>query len=287
MSRITRDELNIISRYICEVSGIYLDNSKAYLVETRLKSLLRETGSGTYYDLYRKAKSDKTCALEKKIIDAICTPETMFFRDNSPFELLKKKLLPELVARKSSSNFPANIRIWSAGCSTGQELYSIAMILRESLADSAKFRISLLGTDISDAAVSCASSGEYSQVTVERGLPPEKLAVYFRKNSKKWRIREDIRAMCTFRNHNLMDSFEGLGRFDIVFCRNVAIYFQKEDKAAVFKKIGDILEPDGFLIIGSSEAISGANSLFEPVTHSNVIFYRLKKTSPNQNNRAL
>lgn len=278
MNRITPDEMKIVSKYIYDISGIWLDSSKAYLVETRLKGLLRENESDSYYDLYRKAKADTSHTLERKIIDAICTPETMFFRDNSPFELLRTIILPELVARKTSqpSYFPASLRIWSAGCSTGQELYSIAMVLRECVMNPEKFNISLLGTDISNAAVSRASSGEYSQITVERGLPADKLAKFFMKNNQNWKIKEDIRSMCAFRKHNLMNSFDGLGRFDIVFCRNVAIYFQKKDKAAIFDKIGDILEPDGYLIVGSSESITGVNSRFEPVTHSNMIFYRLK-----------
>ncbi len=279
MKKITSDELKIIARYIYDISGIYLDQSKAYLVETRLNSLMKETESVSYHELYHKAKTDLTCALEGKIIDAICTQETMFFRDNSPFELLRARILPELIARKSSqpSFFPASIRIWSAGCSTGQEIYSIAILLKEFLLNPLKFNIRLMGTDISNSAISCSLSGEYSQVTVERGLPKDKLDRYFMQSGQKWKIKDDIRSMCTFRKLNLMDSFDGLGSFDIVFCRNVAIYFQQNDKVILFNKLADILEPGGYLIIGSSESISGINSRFEPVTHLNMIFYQLKK----------
>lgn len=279
MEKITPDELKIIVRYIHDISGIYLDQSKAYLLETRLKHLMKETGSASYHELYHKAKFDHTCTLERKIIDAICTQETMFFRDNSPFELLKTIILPELIARKSSQSsfFPSNIRIWSAACSTGQEIYSIAIVLKELLINSLKYNIHLLGTDISDFAISNSLSGEYSQVVIERGLPKDKLDKYFVQNGQNWKIRDDIRSMCVFKKHNLMDSFSGLGSFDIVFCRNVAIYFNQQDKVAVFNKIADILEPGGYLIIGSSESISGINSKFEPVTHSNMIFYQLKK----------
>ncbi len=279
MKKITPDELKIISRYIYDISGIHLDQSKAYLVETRLKHLMTETGSLSYHELYHKAKSDTTRTLEKKIINAICTQETMFFRDNSPFELLRTRILPELTARKlkQPSFFPANIRIWSAGCSTGQEIYSIAIVLKEFLINPMKFNIRLLGTDISDSAISDAVSGEYSQIVVERGLPKDKLDKYFKQSGQKWKVRDDIRAMCTFRRHNLMDSFNSLGSFDIVFCRNVAIYFHHNDKAMLFDKLADILEPCGYLIIGSSESVSGISSRFEPVTHSNMIFYQLKK----------
>jgi len=279
MQRITSDELKIFLRYIYDISGIFLDQSKAYLVETRLKSLMKETKSVSYHELCHKAKSDLTCALERKIIDAICTQETMFFRDNSPFTLLRTRILPELVARKASQPtfFPASIRIWSAACSTGQEIYSIAIVLKEFLLNPSKFNIRLLGTDISDSAISGALSGEYSQMTVERGLSRDKRNKYLFKNGQKWKIRDNIRSICTFRKHNLMDSFSGLGRFDIVFCRNVAIYFRQKDKVILFNKLADILEPGGYLIIGSSESVSAISSRFEPVIHSNMIFYQLKK----------
>ncbi len=280
MGKITSDEFNIIAGYIYNISGIFLDQSKTYLIETRLKHLVRETGSVSYYELCHKAKFDPThSTLEGKIIDAICTQETLFFRDNSPFELLRSRILPELIARKSSRStfLPANIRIWSAACSTGQETYSIAIVLNEFLLDRSKFNIRLMGTDISDFAIAGALSGEYSQAAVERGLPRDKLNRYFMKNEQGWKIRDDIRSMCTFRKHNLMGPFNGLGIFDIVFCRNVAIYFQQKDKETLFNKLAEIIEPGGYLIIGSSESISGINSRFEPVTHSNMIFYQLKK----------
>ena len=278
MKNITSDELKIISGYIYKISGIYIDRSKAYLIETRLKHIIEETESLSYRELYHKAKSDYTCEIERKIIDAICTRETMFFRDNSPFELLKTRILPELIARKAASPsfFPISIRIWSAGCSTGQELYSIAIVLKEFLSNPIKFNIKLLGTDISDAAISEALSGEYSQAILERGLPEDKLK-YFKQSGQKWKIRDNIRSMCTFKKHNLMNSFNKLGSFDLVFCRNVSIYFQQSDKIKLFNKFADILEPGGYIIIGSSESLAGVTSKFEPVIHSNKIFYQLKK----------
>ncbi|MEE4359533.1 MAG: protein-glutamate O-methyltransferase CheR [Desulfococcaceae bacterium] len=279
MIKISPGELKMIAGYIYDISGIYLDQSKTYLVETRLKQLVRESGSASYHELCRKAKSDSTSSLESKIIDAICTQETMFFRDNSPFELLKSRILPELIGRKDAqaSAFPPGIRIWSAGCSTGQEIYSIAMVLREFLPNPAKYNIRLLGTDISDFAVSAAASGEYSRAAVERGLSEDKLTRYFVQKGEKWKVRDDIRSMCSFRKLNLMKPLNGLGSFDIVFCRNVAIYFQQKDKIMLFNRIADILEPGAYLIIGSSESISGFSSRFEAVSHLNMIYYRLKE----------
>ncbi len=281
MTPITADELKLMTRYIYEISGIHLDASKSYLIETRLKGLMKASGTASYYQLYRKAKADAKGVLKGKIIDAVGTQETMFFRDRLPFELLENRLLPELIKRKGavSNGAPATVRIWSAGCSTGQELYSIAMVLKASGVSPPKFDVRLLGTDISESALSGARSGEYSQVLVERGLPKEKLTTYFNWNGRKWRIRDDIRSLCTFRKHNLMEPLRGLGRFDIVFCRNVAIYFRPRDKAALFDKLATVLDPDGRLIIGSSESISGTTSKFEPVTRSSTVFYQLKNSA--------
>ncbi|MDM8524226.1 protein-glutamate O-methyltransferase CheR [Desulfococcaceae bacterium HSG8] len=277
MKKITPNEFTTIARYIYDISGIYLDQTKAYLIETRLKGILKEIGADSYQELYHRAKSDITRALEMKIINAISTQETMFFRDNSPFEIIRTMILPELVERKMSqpSLFPANIRIWSAACSTGQETYSIAIVLKELLSNPSKFNIRLLGTDISESAIACASCGEYNQLAVERGLPKDKLDKYFTQNGLKWKVKDDISAMCAFKRHNLMDSFSSLGRFDIVLCRNVAIYFAQEDKVRLFNKLADILEPGGYLIVGSSESVTGITSRFEARMNLKMIFYQL------------
>lgn len=277
MKRITSEEFTALSRFIYEKSGIYLDSSKTYLVETRLQRLLKETGCDSFDALYRKARSDAAGVMEDQLIDAICTRETLFFRDNSPFELLRRKILPDLIARKTATDSlsPARLNIWSAGCSTGQEIYSIAIVIRECLPNPNRFQIRLMGTDISDTALAGARSGEYSQVTVERGLPADKLNRYFTRNGGAWRVRDDIRRMCAFRKHNLMAPFDGLGRFDIVFCRNVAIYFKPEDKEKLFDKLANALEPGGCLIIGSSESLSGMKSRFRTVAESNMIYYQV------------
>lgn len=274
--RVTPEEFQALARYIEAVSGIYLDPSKTYLVETRLHGLMKETGAQSFGELHRRIRSDAGGGLREKLIDAICTRETLFFRDKSPFELLKRHILPELAARKTgaASGSPPSLAIWSAGCSTGQELYSIAIVIKESLPNANRFQIRLLGTDISATALAEARSGEFRPITVERGLPAELRERYFRRSGENWRVREDIRRMCDFRKHNLMDSFMGLGRFDVVFCRNVAIYFQPKSKAALFDKLAGALEPPGYLLIGSSESLSGVSAKFSPVTESNMIFYR-------------
>ncbi len=278
MKKITPEEVKLISGYIHGVSGISLDQSKAYLFETRLGTLLEELNCSSFRDLYFKAMGDKGKVIEKKIIDAISTNETLFFRDNSPFEMLKHKIIPDLIDSRmpKSSILPTNLKIWSAACSTGQEVYSIAIILKELLPDMKKFNIQLLGTDISDTAVKQASYGKYNKFEIERGLSSGILNKHFTSEGNSWKISDEIRAMASFRKINLMLPFSALGKFDIIFCRNVAIYFTLKDRKKLFDKIGDKLEPGGFLLIGSTESLTGISTKFEPKRHMRSIFYQLK-----------
>ena len=278
MLKITSSELKVIAQYIYDISGIFLDASKAYLFETRLSSIAEEHGCTSYQDLYTKAKRDLKKSIERKIIDAISTNETLFFRDKGPFELLQHKILPELIDKRtpSSPNLKTNIKIWSAASSTGQELYSIAIIIRELIADPARYNINLLGTDISDTAVSQASYGKYNKFEIERGLPQKQLQRYFTLFGDSWKIKDEIRAMVNFKKLNLMLPFSALGKFDIIFCRNVAIYFTLPDRKKLFDKIADSLADDGFLVIGSTESLTGVCPRFIPKKHLKSIFYQKK-----------
>ncbi len=279
MPKITPEEFKLISRYVYDISGISLDHSKAYLLETRFGPLLQEMGCASFKELHHKAKNDPGKSIERKIIDAISTNETLFFRDTGPFEVLQHKILPDLIDRRttgSSGNLPTSIRIWSAASATGQEVYSICIVLKELLSNTKKYNIRLLGTDISDAAIAQASRGQYNKFEIERGLPRDKLQKYFTAHGDTWKIRDEIRAMATFRKFNLMHPFGALGKFDIVFCRNVAIYFALEDRKMLFNRIADVLAPDGYLIIGSTESLTGICPEFSPQRHIRSIFYQLK-----------
>jgi len=278
MLKISSDEIKLITKYIYEISGIYLDESKKYLLETRLNSIAEEQGCNSYQDFLKKAKADASKSIERKIIDAISTNETLFFRDSGPFQLLQHKIFPELIDARSSRtpSLKTNLKIWSAASSTGQELYSVAIVLQELLGDLSKYSIKLLGTDISDAAVSQASSGKFNKFEIERGLARDKLTKYFTMAGQTWKINDQIRAMANFRKFNLMTPFTGLGKFDIILCRNVAIYFTLEDRKKLFNKIADVLEPDGYLIIGSTESLTGICPRFIPKRHLRSIFYQLK-----------
>ncbi len=277
--KIKPDEIDLLSRYIYSLSGIYIDKTKAYLLETRLGKLLDENGCQSYSELYHKAKSDPTKAIEKQLVDAMTTNETLFFRDNGPFELLRHKLIPEIIDKRSNRKTPAGkipIRIWSAACSTGQEVISIAIVLKELLIDLRKYEIKLLGTDISDSAIKQASYGLYNKFEIERGVTNDRLRKYFIPMGANWKIKDEIRAMATYKKMNLMQPFSGLGKFDIIFCRNVAIYFTPEDRKKLFNRIADVLEKDGYLIIGSTESLTGVCPRFVPKKHLKSIFYQLR-----------
>ena len=279
MLKITPAELKSVGKYIHDISGIYLDPSKSYLFETRLGSIVDEHGCSSYEELHQKSKRDATKRIERQIIDAISTNETLFFRDSSPFELLKNKILPEMIDKRapSSPRLKTNIKIWSAAASTGQELYSVAMTIRDLLAgqmDSYNFR--LLGTDISDSAIKQASYGKYNKFEIERGLPKPTLQKHFTLFGDSWKVKDELRAMVNFRKLNLMLPFTGLGKHDIILCRNVAIYFTLQDRKKLFNKLADCLADDGYLIIGSTESLTGVCSRFVPKRHLRSIFYQKK-----------
>jgi chemotaxis protein methyltransferase CheR len=279
MIKITTDDIKEISKYILDISGIHLSESKAYLIETRLGDIIKEYGCSSYRELCIKAKTDSRKTIENRIIDAISTNETLFFRDTGPFEVLQHKILPDLIDKrteKSSGLLPIPIRIWSAACSTGQEVYSIAIVLKELLADLKKYNVKLLGTDISDSAIGQASYGTYNKFEIERGLSKDKLQKYFIPNGGNWKISDEIRTMVSFAKRNILKPLAGLGKVDIIFCRNVAIYFNLEDRKKLFENLAGVLEPDGFLIIGSTESLTGICSLFEPKRYLRTIYYQLK-----------
>jgi chemotaxis protein methyltransferase CheR len=279
MIKVTTDDIKAMSKYILDISGIDLDESKAYLIETRLGGLIKEYQCSSYRELCSKAKTDSNKTIENRIIDAISTNETLFFRDAGPFEVLQHKILPDLVDRrteKSSGLLPIPIRIWSAACSTGQEVYSIAIVLKELLSDLKEYNVKLLGTDISDSAIGQASYGTYNKFEIERGLSKETLQKYFISNGGNWKISDEIRAMVSFTKRNILKPFVGLGKLDIIFCRNVAIYFNLEERKKLFENIADVLEPDGFLIIGSTESLTGICTIFEPKRYLRTIYYQLK-----------
>jgi chemotaxis protein methyltransferase CheR len=277
--RLQPGEHKSLAQYVYSLCAIALDESKGYLIEGRLAGLVQETGCGSFSGLLERAKSDSSRALERRIVDAITTNETLFFRDNAPFDLLRHKIIPEVIDRRARTG-AARIRIWSAACSTGQELYSIAILLKEMLGDPDRYGVHLLGTDISDDAVARASRGLFSPVEISRGLSEAQRTRYFVPVAGRWQIRDEIRAMASFKKLNLMADLSTLGRFDVIFCRNVAIYFTERDRISLFGRIERALEPGGCLVIGAMESLNGICPQFESKRHLRSVFYQVRTGLP-------
>ncbi len=277
MLKITPGELTEIAKYINDLTGIVLDQSKAYLIESRLGPLAEELGCANYKELQQKAQRDPRRIIQNRIIDAITTNETFFFRDNNPFELLRHKVFPDIFDRIMAQRSPfKRLKIWSAACSTGQEVYSIAVILRELLPDVDKWNIRILGTDISDAAIAQASYGRYNRTEISRGLNPNQLNKYFTQDGNQWRIRDELRSMAYFKKQNLLQPFVGMEKFDLILCRNVAIYFSPENRKMLFNRLANQLNPKGILIIGASESLLGITDRFVRKDYMRSVFYELK-----------
>jgi chemotaxis protein methyltransferase CheR len=282
--KISPEELRVFSQHIHGISGISLDASKGYLLESRLGPMLSDHKCASFSELFAHIRGDITRKLERRLLDLITTGETSFFRDQTPFELLQHKVLPDLIDRRTRAFGPTRtvpLRIWSAACSTGQELYSIAILLRELLGSASRFDIRLLGTDISDQAVAAASRGEFNRVEIERGLPPEKLSRYFTlQGESTWKIRDELRGLATFRTFNLFSDLLALGRFDIVLCRNVAIYFTEKDRRDLFNRIERVLEPDGVLMIGATESLTGLCPQYASHRYMRSVYYQVARGNP-------
>ncbi len=275
--KINPEELDRLAKFILDKSGIVLDSTKAYLVESRLLPLIKDNGFASFSELYTNGMRNPDLA--HKIVDAISTNETSFFRDQKPFDLLKFKIIPDVIDANSSKLGIAgkSINIWSAACSTGQEVYTIAVTLHELLGSSiSQFRIKISGTDISDTAIVQSSRGQYSQFEIGRGFPATLLQKYFVPDGQNLRVKDELRAMTFFRKINLMEPFTSMGKFDIIFCRNVAIYFSMSNRQSLFNRLADQLNPHGALLIGSTESLFGVTDRFERREYHNSVFYSLK-----------
>lgn len=272
--KIKADELIRLAAYVYDISGIVLDESKGYLIESRLGPLVIELACKDYLALCQLARRDTR--VRGRIVDAISTNETSFFRDSAPFELFKHKIVPDHADKQSGPSHTLNI--WSAASSTGQEVYSIAMTLQELLPNLSQWRIRILGTDISEAAVAQASAGRYNQIEIQRGLTDEKRNKYFEMQGNVWCIQDELRAMARFQQFNLLSAFTPLGTFDIIFCRNVAIYFDIETRKAMFDRMANQLNKDGVLLIGSTESLLGITDRFVREEYHKSVYYRLRES---------
>jgi len=258
----TPEDVDLFSQIVKERSGLVVAPNKAYLLESRLLPVARRHNLGGLVELAEKVRASAPEAILEDITEAMTTNETFFFRDTGPFDRFREQVLPPLLTSRVSSK---NIRIWCAAASTGQEPYSLAIILMEMASQLAGWKVEIVGTDISNEALKKATEGLYTQFEVQRGLPIQMLMKYFSQEDGGWRISENIRQMVNYRSFNLLDSFAGLGRFDIVFCRNVLIYFDQDDKAQILDRISKQMPSDGSLFLGGAETVVGITDKFQPV----------------------
>ena len=253
-------DYEFLRKLLKERSGLDLSSDKQYLVESRLIPLARRAGLAGIAELTAKMRSGSE-ALTVEVVEAMTTNETFFFRDKIPFDHLKEAVLPALLqARAARRSLP----IWCAASSTGQEPYSIAMCLKEFASVLAGWRVEIVATDLSQAVLEKSRAGIFSQFEVQRGLPIQMLVKHFTQIGELWQLNADIRAMVQFKQLNLLQDFSYLGGFDVIFCRNVLIYFDQDTKVGIFDRLSRMLESDGVLALGAAESVVGISDSFKP-----------------------
>ena len=258
----TVTDFEFICQILRERSGLVLTNDKAYLLESRLLPVARKWKLATFDDLVRVIRTKMDEAVVRDVVEAMTTNESFFFRDTKPFDQFKALVLPALLKSRAASR---TIRIWSAACSSGQEPYSLAMILSESAAQLNGWKIEIVGTDLSTEILNRAKEGMYSQFEVQRGLPITMLVKYFAQIGDRWQINAKIRGMVQYKEFNLLQDPMPLGRFDVVFCRNVLIYFDQPTKTRVLNSVSKLMPEDGFLFLGGAETVLGITDKFQMV----------------------
>lgn len=265
------EDFQLLSDLLKKRSGLVISKEKLYLLESRLVPLARKRGMEGLDDLIKALRFAPEEQLLSDVTEAMTTNESSFFRDIKPFEIFNQAVLPTLLETRAHTK---TIRIWSAACSTGQEPYSLAINLREAGPQLAGWRIEIVATDLSNDVLEKAKVGLYSQFEVQRGLPIQMLVKYFAQVDEMWQVDPGIRAMVKFQTHNLLGARGNLGAFDVVFCRNVLIYFDQPTKAEVLERISRSMPSDGFLFLGGAETVLGISDAFQPMEGNRGV-YRL------------
>jgi len=271
-------DYDFLRKLLKERSGLDLSADKQYLVESRLLPLARRLSLGGISDLVQKMKGMGAESLISDVVEAMTTNETFFFRDKVPFDHLREEMLPALLQARAARR---SLRIWCAASSTGQEPYSIAMTLKELGPAVAGWRFEIIATDLSPQVLEKSKSGLFSQFEVQRGLPIQLLVKYFKQAGEVWELSPEIRAMVQHRQLNLLHDFSSLGTFDIVFCRNVLIYFDQTTKVAILERIAKRLEPDGYLTLGAAETVVGLTDAFKPHNSRRGVYLPNLKSAPS------
>lgn len=274
---INNADFDYIRKLVRDRTGVMISEDKTYLIESRLAMLAREAGANSVSGFLSQLRQKPSYPLYQPIVEAMMTTETFFFRDELPFQAVKTFILPELLQKRQDQY---TLKIWCAACSTGQEPYSIAMLLREHFPQLSSWTVQLLASDISSSVLERANSGRYNHHEIRRGLSESLLKKYFQPFGNEWQIREDIRQMVEFRQLNLTETFVPIPQMDIIFLRNVLIYFDLETKKTILTRVRQILQPDGYLFLGGGETTVNLDDTFEPVQFQKTVCYRKRTRIP-------
>jgi len=276
----TGADFAFIAQFLKDRSGLIITQDKMYLLETRLTSILRDNNLSNLTALVELLRQPGATKVKDQVVDAMTTNETSFFRDNHPFEALRKSVIPGLIERRAATR---SLRIWSAACSTGQEPYSLAMMLKDNFPVLGGWKVEIVATDLSPSVLDRAREGIYSTFEVQRGLPIQMLVRHFDQQEPNWQIKRELRQTITFRALNLLEDFSVLGQFDVVLCRNVLIYFDQPTKTRILGAIARRIVPDGFLLLGGAESVFGLSDAFAGLTELKGVYGHAKqvKAAPN------
>ncbi len=270
---LTPADFEFIRKMIYEQSAIVLEPGKEYLVEARLQPLAQKEGLSTIQELVAKMRQDKSNGLQQKVVDAMTTNETSFFRDIHPFETFKKIIVPDIMAKRATAR---EFNIWCGASSSGQEPYTLAMVLKENFPALITWKITFIATDISQQMLTRSRNGIYSQLEINRGLPAAYMVKYFQRISTDWQIKDDLRKMIDFRELNLCQNWPVMPRMDVVFMRNVLIYFDVNTKKTILNKIRQLMRPDGYLFMGAAETTLNLDDSFMRMDYQQSGCYKIR-----------
>lgn len=272
--KLSPGEMPLLVTMIRQLAGVHLDESKGYLVENRLGPIAQRIGCVNFNELYFRLRYEAKPALVQEVIDAITTHETSWFRDGAPYDAFQFKVGPEVIDARTRAGTPRKLRIWSAACSTGQEPYGIAMVLSEMIPDIASWDVQIVATDISKATIDAAARGVYSVHDVGRTQRPMAMQRWFDQTPEGAVVKPCIKKLVQFRQLNLVDPLLGMGPFDVIFLRNVLIYFDKETKLQILQRVKNVLLPHGWLFVGATENLNDAGPEWMPQTHCRATVYQ-------------
>lgn len=270
---LTTADFDLIRKMIYEQSAIVLEPGKEYLVEARLQPLAQREGLTTIQELVAKMRQDKSNGLQQKVVDAMTTNETSFFRDIHPFETFKKFVVPDIMAKRATVR---EFNIWCGASSSGQEPYTLAMVLRENFPALTTWKINFIATDISQQMLTRSRNGIYSQLEINRGLPAAYLVKYFQRVSMDWQVKDDLRKMIEFKELNLCQNWPLMPRLDVVFMRNVLIYFDVNTKKTILGKVRQLMKPDGYLFMGAAETTLNLDDNFVRMDYQQSGCYKIR-----------